>query len=55
MGEVHLTVQDGRIGVLILVEMKHISMYQIDALILHPCLADRTLPGAVLLGIRVET
>jgi hypothetical protein len=35
--------------------MKHIGMYQIDALVLHPRLAGRTLPGAVFLGISVKT
>jgi hypothetical protein len=31
MGEVHLSIKDGRIGILVLVEMEYIGMNQIDA------------------------
>ena len=50
MGEVHLSIKDGRIGILVLVEMEYIGMNQIDARVLHPRFTGRTLPGTVLLG-----
>ena len=51
MGEMYFAIEDGRIGILILVEMEHVGMHQIDALVLHPRLTGRTFPGTVLLGI----
>ena len=38
MGEMNLTIQNRSIWILVLVEVKHVSMYQIDAGVLHLCL-----------------
>jgi hypothetical protein len=54
MSKMHLTIQDGRVRILILVEMKYIGMNEIDPLILHPRLSGWALP-LVLLSIAVGT
>jgi hypothetical protein len=51
MGEVDLTIEDGGVGVLKLVEMKDIGVHEVDALVLDSCFTGRALPsGSLLLG-----
>ena len=52
MGEMHLTVQDGCIGIDTLVKMQEVGMYQIDTRVLHLSFPCRTL--ALFLGINLS-
>ena len=45
MGELYLAVQDGGIGVLILVEVEHVGMNQVDTCILYLGLTRLAFPG----------
>ena len=45
MGELYLAVQDGGIGVLILVEVEHVGMNQVDTCILYLGLTWLAFPG----------
>ena len=54
MGEMHLTVEDGGIGIEALVEVEHVGMLKVDTAVVNLCPTGRTL-GLSFLSIGVET